>query len=116
MMNKTILQVSLLVGSIAMIASSVVAETIKSGKYQTKYPDNLGIKIEKNQYSVYYDDTAPDPAAVIPKGSFKYIKSGTFYNSKDKKYYCLLRRSQLQAKNSTAKGFTCTRTGWSNSN
>jgi hypothetical protein len=110
-MKKALLRVGILVGSIAVVTSSASANAIKDGRYQTKYFDNMGIKIEGKKFSVYYDDTAPDPAEVIPKGTFKYIKSGTFYNSKDKKYYCLLGRAQLQAKKIATK-FTCSRNGW----
>jgi catalase len=113
-MNKVIIQVGILVGSIVTISSVAFAAPIKNGQYQSKYPDNVGIKIDNKKFSIYYDDTAPDPAKLMPKGDFKYINAGTFYLNKNKKYYCLLGKAQLKAKGSAR--FNCSRSGWTKIN
>jgi catalase len=114
-MHKSIIQVGVLVGSIIAISAAAFAAPIKNGQYQTKYPDNVGIKIDNKKFSIYYDDTAPDPAKIMPKGDFKYVNTGTFYLNKNKKYYCLVGKAQLQTKKISTR-FTCTRSGWTKIN
>jgi hypothetical protein len=114
--NKSIFLSGIVVSAIVAIAPAVTAQSIGSGLYSNEYPDNLGIKIRNNSYSVQYDDAPPDPWKSIPKGVFNPIKSGVFYSNNTKLYYCLvnnsLERERGRGKKSKVVGFSCSKNGW----
>jgi hypothetical protein len=89
-----------------------INENIKNGQYQNEYPDSIGVLIKRNKFSVYYDDSPSDPPDLVSRSGFKYIKSGVFYSSTSKKYYCLIDNSSTVTKKNSSTILYCSQDGW----
>lgn len=97
-----------------------VSKRIRNGKYQNEYHtwgNGTTVIIDKDKFSIF-DDTPDDRKGLVSESGFKYIKSGVFYSSYSKKYYCLVDNSPIikAQEDNHSLVFYCSRDGWKSRN
>lgn len=125
MKSKFVLSLSITAASLCVftiLSSSGISEAlesgkrIKNGKYQHEYHtwgNGTTVFIEKDKFSIF-NDSPDSPEGSLSESGFVYIKSGIFYSSYSKKYYCLIDNSpiiEVQKRNPLLI-FYCSKDGW----
>lgn len=127
MVNKIILSMistaSLCISSTLNFSDATKAldldKRINDGKYQNEYHtwgNGTTVLIEKDKFFIF-NDTPDDQKGLVSESGFRYVKSGIFYSSYSKKYYCLIDTQIIKAQeNNLSFEFYCTRSGWKTRN